>query len=572
MTLTIGSLFSGIGGIDVAFEKAGAKVLWQAEIDKNCRRVLRERWPDVELYEDVKDITFKGLSPMQPNEASDGVSPTGVKRASFLVQGLRESVFESTKEGERSRRNSRTETSLAAHDTLSVDSDRVRIDGVEARREMRHLPTADESSAHRSQPSDRESTRTPVPTMQSEVGSSRGSSLSNGSVGIPTPAFVDVIVGGFPCQDLSVAGKRTGLKGERSGLFFEVIRIIKEMREASNGEYPKYVVLENVPGLLSSNRGRDFGVVLKELAQCGMDDIGWRVLDAQYFGLAQRRKRVFIVGHSGGGADSAEVLFDAESVYGDSPPSRPSKQIVTSALTGRLGSGGPDDNSAQGHHLLAELASRYWDGGDLSDTLDVSMLVKGQMMPEKRRMPVVFAPIPVQNATRGKSQNGLGVGDEGDPMYTLDIASQHAVLTFSCKNDGSDVGSADGYETWEEDETTNTLNQFDVGDVRTTTAIVEAVMGDISHALTGEGCDASKDGTGRGTPIIAQLLQYLTIRRITPLEALRLQGFPDDHLDVVGKPLSDTTKYRMVGNAVAVPCVRWIANRMVAVHERKSNG
>jgi DNA (cytosine-5)-methyltransferase 1 len=546
MTLTIGSLFSGIGGIDVAFEKAGAKVLWQAEIDKNCRRVLRERWPDVELYEDVKDITFKGLSPMQPNEASDGVSPTGVKRASFLVQGLRESVFESMKEGERSRRNSRTETSLAAHDTLSVDSDRVRIDGVEARREMRHLPTADESSAHRSQPSDRESTRTPVPTMQSEVGSSRGSSLSNGSVGIPTPAFVDVIVGGFPCQDLSVAGKRTGLKGERSGLFFEVIRIIKEMREASNGEYPKYVVLENVPGLLSSNRGRDFGVVLKELAQCGMDDIGWRVLDAQYFGLAQRRKRVFIVGHSGGGADSAEVLFDAESVYGDSPPSRPSKQIVTSALTGRLGSGGPDDNSAQGHHLLAELASRYWDGGDLSDTLDVSMLVKGQMMPEKRRMPVVFAPIPVQNATRGKSQNGLGIGDEGDPMYTLDIASQHAVLAFSCKNDGSDAGevsptlrsmnfdqshtngggqvavvgvmgevshalhdmehgasedgtergvpvvasyrksararSEDGYETWEESDTTNTLNQFDVGDVRTTTAIVEAVMGDISHA------------------------------------------------------------------------------------------
>jgi DNA (cytosine-5)-methyltransferase 1 len=352
--------------------------------------------------------------------------------------------------------------------------------------------------------------------------------------------------------------------------------------------------------------------------------------------LAQRRKRVFIVGHSGGGADSAEVLFDAESVYGDSPPSRPSKQIVTSALTGRLGSGGPDDNSAQGHHLLAELASRYWDGGDLSDTLDVSMLVKGQMMPEKRRMPVVFAPIPVQNATRGKSQNGLGIGDEGDPMYTLDIASQHAVLAFSCKNDGSDAGevsptlrsmnfdqshtngggqvavvgvmgevshalhdmehgasedgtergvpvvasyrksararSEDGYETWEESDTTNTLNQFDVGDVRTTTAIVEAVMGDISHALTGEGCDASEDGTGRGTSIIAQLLQHLTIRRITPLEALRLQGFPDDHLEVTGKPLSDTTKYRQIGNAVAVPCVEWIARRMVAVHERKSNG
>jgi DNA (cytosine-5)-methyltransferase 1 len=400
-------------------------------------------------------------------------------------------------------------------------------------------------------------------------------------VGAHNLAPVDVITFGSPCQDLSVAGRRKGFEGERSGLYYEAIRIIRELE-------PRYAIWENVPGALSSNGRRDFAAALAALVGCEVavptkrwstsgvvfgpkGQAAWRILDAQYFGLAQRRKRLFVV-FDPTGERAGEILFDLKGVSGDSPPSRPSQQITTSALTGRLGSGGPDDNSAQGHHLLAELAGRYWDGGDLSDTLDVSMLVKGQMMPDKRRMPVVFAPIPVQNATRGKSQNGLGVGDEGDPMYTLDIASQHAVLTFSCKNDGSDVGSADGYETWEEDETTNTLNQFDVGDVRTTTAIVEAVMGDISHALTGEGCDASKDGTGRGTPIIAQLLQYLTIRRITPLEALRLQGFPDDHLDVVGKPLSDTTKYRMVGNAVAVPCVRWIANRMVAVHERKSNG
>lgn len=136
---------------------------------------------------------------------------------------------------------------------------------------------------------------------------------------------VDVLVGGFPCQDLSVAGKRAGLAGERSGLWYEFYRIIA-------GTLPRWCVIENVPGLLSSNGGRDFGVIVRgllDLGYCG----AWRVLDAQYFGLAQRRKRVFIVGSLGDGS-CAEILFNTESVFGDSPPRREARARVAACLDG----------------------------------------------------------------------------------------------------------------------------------------------------------------------------------------------------------------------------------------------
>jgi len=129
----------------------------------------------------------------------------------------------------------------------------------------------------------------------------------------PTQPF-DLLVGGFPCQDLSVAGDRRGLAGERSGLFWELCRIARECS-------PAWILLENVPGLLSSNEGRDMGTVVGALGQLGY---GWayRVLDAQHFGVPQRRRRVFIVGCLGDSRRAGKVLFEPESVRGDSPPSR----------------------------------------------------------------------------------------------------------------------------------------------------------------------------------------------------------------------------------------------------------
>lgn len=141
----------------------------------------------------------------------------------------------------------------------------------------------------------------------------------------------DIVTGGFPCQDLSVAGRRAGLKGERSGLFWQIIRIIREMQEAKHG--PTFAVLENVPGLFSSHRGRDFATVLRGLAELRPLDIAWAVLDAQYFGVPQRRRRVFVVADFRG-ARAAEILALTESVRRHPTAGGKAKEGATAVLGG----------------------------------------------------------------------------------------------------------------------------------------------------------------------------------------------------------------------------------------------
>jgi DNA (cytosine-5)-methyltransferase 1 len=157
-----------------------------------------------------------------------------------------------------------------------------------------------------------------------------------GAGGRDTEQF-DLIHGGFPCQDLSVAGKRTGLGGERSGLWYEFQRILSEVR-------PRWTVIENVPGLLSSNGGRDFAVLLESLGECGFDGIGWAILDAQNFGVPQRRRRVFIVG--GPSRRSVEqVLSICESCGGNLETGGEAGEDVAGTLGARAKgrSGGLDD-------------------------------------------------------------------------------------------------------------------------------------------------------------------------------------------------------------------------------------
>ena len=158
-----------------------------------------------------------------------------------------------------------------------------------------------------------------------------------------TGPIPDVICGGFPCQDLSVAGKRKGLAGERSGLWFAFRDVIASLK-------PRWVVIENVPGLLSSNEGRDFAVLLHGLGELGYR-FASRVLDSQYDGVAQRRRRVFIVGSLGNGR-CAEVLFEPESLRRHPAPSRKAGEGVAGTLTKGLGSGGPkDDDAARGMYV-----------------------------------------------------------------------------------------------------------------------------------------------------------------------------------------------------------------------------
>lgn len=175
---------------------------------------------------------------------------------------------------------------------------------------------------------------------------------------------VDLLVGGTPCQSFSVAGLRKGLADPRGNLMLTYLAIAQRHR-------PRWIVWENVPGVLSSNRGRDFGTFLGALGDLGY---GWsyRVLDAQWFGVAQRRRRVFVVGHLGDATRAAAVLFESESVRRNTPPN--SKKEKEHANL--------EDGSFSGV---------WWDGGQLSQTLD-AVLFKRQCLPEKNRFPAVLVP------------------------------------------------------------------------------------------------------------------------------------------------------------------------------------
>jgi DNA (cytosine-5)-methyltransferase 1 len=188
-----------------------------------------------------------------------------------------------------------------------------------------------------------------------------------------------IITGGFPCQDLSVAGKRAGLVGERSRLFWEIVRLLDETKA-------KWVVLENVPGLLSSNAGRDMGTVVGQLAELGY---GWsyRCLDSQFFGVAQRRRRVVIVGCLGeDGSTPAQVLALSEGVRGDSPARDESREVAASVA----GVGVAGDGQRGLVERESQPPATWWDGSMIAPTLDASMAAKQQTMPEKNRLAAVI--------------------------------------------------------------------------------------------------------------------------------------------------------------------------------------
>lgn len=471
--MRVGSLFSGIGGFDLGFERAGMTVAFQCEIDKDARKVLGERWPDVPCYEDVKEIHGR-------RACRDDVRLAGVGGERHVVAGQGSELDRS---------------SPGVRGDVAVEQDAGRV----------HRPAATDDGGF-------------------------------GTDGCPAclPA-VDVLCGGFPCQDLSVAGRRAGLAGERSGLFHEFMRVAGELA-------PRWVVVENVPGLLSSNGGRDMGVVVGTLADLGY---GWayRVLDAQFFGVAQRRRRVFIVGCLGDTAAAAQVLFEPESCGGDSPPSRTARAGAAGGSAGRATGGVADTlrshprpgSNSNGALVAATLNSGGNNGGFRTE-------------PGEHLVPIGFHqtqdPISEDNLTPALGATSIGMG----------IAYRKAAR----------VSGPDTPETWVDDGLANTLNGFDVGDVRTTHAVVQPLsVAAFSENQRGEvlETDYSRQLTtgggkpGQGYPAVRD---GMAVRRVTPVECERLQGFPDEWTG----SLSDSARYRTLGNAVAVPVAEWIARRM----------
>lgn len=351
--MTLGSLFAGIGGFDLGFEREGFHCIWQVEKDASCRKLLAARFPAAAIHDDV--CTF--------------------------------------------------------------DPD------------TRDCP--------------------------------------------------DVVTFGFPCQDLSVAGQRNGLNGQRSGLFYEATRIIARL--VPRGLH--FAIAENVPGLFSSNGGRDFAAVLGSLGQCGALDIAWATLDAQWFGLAQRRKRVFIVADFRG-ERAGQILSLAESLCWHPAPSRETGQRIAPTIEGRAGRSG---------------ANNFATSGGLACSL--------------------------------RAQPNASHRADTDTYVTHTLCSKGAV-----SEDGTGRGTP--------------------------------LVPDVAWALQerdskGSDSKGSDSSTKDGHLIPAQMASIIAngVRRLLPVECERLQGFPDHWT----AGFSDSTRYRMLGNAVAVPVAEWIARQIKAI-------
>ena len=364
---------------------------------------------------------------------------------------------------------------------------------------------------------------------------------------------VDLLVGGFPCQDLSVAGKRAGLGGERSGLFWEIVRIAKVLK-------PTWGLFENVPGLLSSHHGRDFWAVLSGLREC-WPVVGYRVLNSQFFGVAQQRRRLFLVcGPDEAGV--AQVLFESEGSGRDLAPGREAGAQFASSLTaGAHGAGvsapgrrkEDDVNLVVAHALLVPTSNARYDPN--GETYIVAKPIKA---------------------------GGNDRHDESHENYVVATLKSGGNAGGFCTEPGEHL---------------------------------------VTHARTGDGCDASEDGTGRGTPLVlaqngsdvqvgdkpgavtagqarqtsGDLIAHpltlsanqtpavsvgITVRRLTPTECERLQAFPDGWtcrclpLDEWARDpenaaarctCPDTPRYKQMGNAVTVSVVFWIGTRLRGV-------
>lgn len=435
-----GSTFSGIGGVDLGFERAGIRTSWQVELAAFPQRVLAARWPEVERHDDITDLDVQRLG------------------------------------------------------------------------------------------------------------------------------RVDILSGGFPCQDVSVAGRREGLAGRRSGLFFDFAAIAADLK-------PTWIVLENVPGLLSSRGGDDFATVLGTLVELGYG-VSYRVFDSQYFGVAQRRRRVFIVGYLGDAIRAAEVLFELEGSSGNLVESRRAGEDIARALTTRTGghhdetrdsyvaatlnSGGNSGGfrTEPGEHLV--IAHTLTAGGkttgrrqedDFNVVITHALTAEGHDASEDgtgRGTPIIV----IQDArgVRDNPQNGIGISEGDGPMYTLDGTSEHAEGVFP------DLRRHD--------------DQYR-GDIRDKPSLNTA-NNDLLLAPTLR--SNVRNNSNGGSDALSKVYESMGVRKLTPLECERLQGFPDGWTCLCGAEgvtvdctCPDTPRYKALGNAVTVAVAEWIGRRIVAV-------
>lgn len=368
---------------------------------------------------------------------------------------------------------------------------------------------------------------------------------------------VDLVVGGSPCQSFSVAGKREGLSGA-SGLMWEYVRCVRELR-------PRWFVWENVPGALSSEGGEAFRCLL-----ASMDDLGyycaWRVLDAQFFGVAQRRRRVFLVG-SLGNERCADVLFEPEGLRWNTPSSRDKrKELAARARSRAEGADGGVTYCIQGD--IARGAHMGQNGRGWSDTGECYTLNTMDVHA------VTDAPKPCTLQVRcGKEGGGKGALIQEDMSATLSCANvqtlfQPTAYGFSAGQSGK-AGSL-AYQK----EQSPTLRAGSSGTNQVPTVVIDrAAYNQGVNAQYNphiEETDVMDTLVARGPHAVGVREGGYVVRKLTPRECERLNGFPDDWTripwrDKPEEDCPDAPRYKAMGNSMAVPVMRWIGERIQAV-------
>ena len=333
---------------------------------------------------------------------------------------------------------------------------------------------------------------------------------------------IDVVAWGSPCQDLSVAGKRAGLEGGRSGLFYEGIRIINELRKASNGKYPRISIWENVYGALNSNKGEDFEAILKEMVEAGSLLCEWRVLDAQYFGVPQRRRRVFVV-----------AVFDSATANRCPDPLLPvSEGLRWHPTTRTTTREEPADTVAASIGSGSQWAAGTSPDGDFLTTSVTSKWHKGSGGPSGSEY---YNMVVEESSTVGAlaARDYKGVGNQ----YVQE--NKCVVETFTKSRRAQ---SATDDETWVKGKPAPTLNSFDQGDVRATTVIVneDRTYRDVTGALLGRDSFGPNHEGARDGKLV--------------LETLLLDGTRVDDVRVYESPVQ-TLKERMGTGGNNVPMV-----------------
>jgi len=382
---------------------------------------------------------------------------------------------------------------------------------------------------------------------------------------------IDILVGGTPCQSFSVAGLRKGLEDPRGNLALTYIGILDKFK-------PRWCVWENVPGVLSSNGGRDFGSFLGALVELGYG-FAYRVLDAQHFGVPQRRRRVFVVGCLGDWVSPSKVLFESESLLGNTTKSRGKRQTTTSSTQSRSpngdttigtlmardykGIGNQDLTDGRGLVLEPKVYENHPNDSRVKEMGNTCTTVTSRWGTGGGNVPFVQTIALAENTIGRQPQNG-GNGNgftEDGPMYTLNATGVHGVAY------GFEPGIA---------KREGEPNRF----VEEQSPTLRANMGDnqtaVAHAfkIRGGGGDGGKGylGSDEKTFTISttqdqQLFTNMAVRRLTPVECERLMGMPDNYTQIPWRKKSaeecpDGPRYKACGNSMAVPCMKWIGKRI----------